>query len=197
MIFVTALVILVVPYPGSLSVQITRVVSGAMAGGFGVGLLSEVPLILLAAGVVMALGVAWGTRAPQRLVATVTAAAVPVAYVMSEGIKLAVAQPRPCAVWEVAGECAPAGDWSFPSNHATVAFGAVVVIAVATRSALLTACAALAAIVVAFGRLAEGAHYLHDVATAAVLASLVVGGVALLAHRLARGSARDTPDRRA
>lgn len=179
---------MLLPIPGSLSVQLTRAASRAFSGAPGIELLSELPLALLAAAVAAVVGRAWWERSPRRVAATAAAIGVVFGYLASEGLKIAVGQPRPCARWSLAGDCPPAGDWSFPSNHATLAFGAVVVIAVTTRS-VWAACAALAlAVVVAAGRVLEGSHYLHDVAAGAALGILAVGGVALLATVVQRGA---------
>lgn len=183
-----AVTLLLLPFAGSLSVRVTRVASRAFAGAPGIQLLSEIPLVLLAVAVAATVGHAWWARSPHRVVATAAAIGVGVGYLASEGLKVAVGQPRPCARWSLAGDCPPAGDWSFPSNHATLAFGSAVVLAVAIRSTR-AACAALAlAVVVAAGRVLEGSHYLHDVAAGAALGILAVGGIVLLATVVQRGA---------
>lgn len=95
------------------------------------------------------------------------------AYVLSEGGKLLFAQARPCSVWQIAGECPPPGDWSLPSNHATLAFGAAAVIAVIVGRSWLTWSAIALASLVAVGRVAQGVHYVHDVALGAILGVVV------------------------
>lgn len=172
--------LLVLPFPGSLSVQVTRAAALTFGGTPGIELVSELPLVALAVAAAAAVSHALWTRPPRRLVAMSAAIGVFLAYSASEGLKLAAAQPRPCAVWNLAGDCPPAGDWSFPSNHATLAFAAVVVIAVTTRSVGLACVATLLAVVVAAGRVLEGFHYLHDVAAGAAVGILTVG-VAVLA----------------
>lgn len=97
------------------------------------------------------------------------AVGVALAYLLSENLKLLIAQPRPCQLWSLPGQCPPYGDWSLPSNHATLAFGAVWVIALATRRAGITWLALSAAALVALGRIMQGAHYVHDVALGAIL----------------------------
>ncbi|MDV9201508.1 phosphatase PAP2 family protein, partial [Streptomyces sp. Wh19] len=56
------------------------------------------------------------------------------AYAVSEAVKLVVDEERPCralhGIAETAAECPPPGDWSFPSNHATLAVGLAVGLAV-------------------------------------------------------------------
>ncbi|MGW0364963.1 phosphatase PAP2 family protein [Streptomyces sp. NPDC002990] len=106
--------------------------------------------------------------------------ATAVAYVVSELVKSAVDEERPCRA--VAGAaaplipCPPFGDWSLPSNHAAIAGAAAVALAMAVRRlALLTVPLAL---LMAFSRVFVGVHYPHDVATGlllgASLAALVV-----------------------
>lgn len=93
------------------------------------------------------------------------------AYLVSEAVKLVVDEERPCralpgvVTWVA---CPPAGDWSFPSNHASVA-GALAggLVLVASRFAVP---AVLAAAVVAALRVVTGVHYPHD-----VLAGLLLG----------------------
>ncbi|MGW5131025.1 phosphatase PAP2 family protein [Streptomyces sp. NPDC004135] len=106
-------------------------------------------------------------------------------YVCSELLKSVVTQERPCRA--VAGAaaslaaCPPHGDWSFPSNHATIAGGSAVALAL-VRRALLWLTAPLA-LLMAFSRVFVGVHYPHD-----VLAGLVLGAlVALVAVRLGTG----------
>jgi undecaprenyl-diphosphatase len=107
-----------------------------------------------------------------------------VAYVCSEVLKSAVAEERPCRA--VAGAaaslaaCPPHGDWSFPSNHATIAGAAAVSLAV-VRRALLWLTAPLA-LLMAFSRVFVGVHYPHDVIAGLALGTLV----ALVAVRLGR-----------
>lgn len=120
-------------------------------------------------------------------IAALAPVATAVAYVCSEALKSAVTQERPCRA--VAGaaaslaECPPHGDWSFPSNHATIAGAAAVALAL-VRRALLWLTAPLA-LLMAFSRVFVGVHYPHD-----VLAGLVLGTlVALVAVRLGRGPA--------
>ncbi|MDQ1205729.1 membrane-associated phospholipid phosphatase [Microbacterium sp. SORGH_AS 862] len=76
-----------------------------------------------------------------------------------------------------------AADFSLPSNHAALAFAAVVVIAVATRGGWLTLAALLFAFVVAIARMLEGAHYLHDAAAGALIGLPVPAIMAWAARR--------------
>ncbi len=120
-------------------------------------------------------------------IAVLAPLATAVAYVGSELLKSLVEQERPCRA--VAGAaaslaaCPPHGDWSFPSNHATIA-GASAAGLVLVRRALVALTAPLA-LLLAFSRVFVGVHYPHD-----VVAGLLLGaGVALIAVRLATGPA--------
>jgi membrane-associated phospholipid phosphatase len=107
-----------------------------------------------------------------------------VAYVCSELLKSAVDEERPCRA--VSGaltsivECPAYGDWSFPSNHSTIAGAAAVGLALAwPRIAALTL---PMAVLMAFSRVFVGVHYPHD-----VLVGLLLGAaLAFLLVRLAR-----------
>lgn len=118
-----------------------------------------------------------------------TAALAPLAtaaaYVCSEVLKSAVTEERPCRAVAAAAvplaECPPHGDWSFPSNHATIAGASAVALTLARRTLVwLTAPLAL---LMAFSRVFVGVHYPHD-----VIAGLGLGAlVALVAVRLGAG----------
>ncbi|MHC9045663.1 phosphatase PAP2 family protein [Microbacterium saperdae] len=187
-----ALLVLVVPVPGSLSVVVTRSLAGLGAGFSHIDLVSEVGLAALALATAGAIVLTWLGHPERRLATGVAAFGVVVAYAASEGAKLLFAQARPCSRWATAGACPPAGDWSLPSNHATLAFSAVVVIAVAAgRSSIVWTAAALAAAVAA-GRVAQGVHYLHDVALGAVFGLLIPTALVAIALTIARRAERRT-----
>jgi undecaprenyl-diphosphatase len=189
---VIALLVLVVPVPGSLSVVTTRALAGVGAGFSHIDLVSEVGLVALALATVGAIVLSWLRHPERRLATSVAAFGVVVAYAASEGAKLLFAQARPCARWAIAGECPPAGDWSLPSNHATLAFGAVTVIALAAgRSWMVWTAAALAALVAA-GRVAQGVHYLHDVALGAVFGLVIPTVLVVITLALPRRAQRQT-----
>lgn len=145
-------------------------------------------VVLLAA--VAAAGLA-GRRRPGAVVlvtAVLGVAASAGAYLVSEGLKGVVRQPRGC--WELArvADCPPAGDWSFPSNHTTVAVALAVTVALTAAAAGMrwaTAPAVLLAVVVAGARVAQGAHLPHDVLAGALLGA----GVVLAVVPLLRGPA--------
>ncbi|MFC9429219.1 phosphatase PAP2 family protein [Streptomyces sp. NPDC056987] len=95
------------------------------------------------------------------------------AYVCSELSKSVIQEDRPCRT--VTGSvslipCPPVGDWSFPSNHATIAGAAAIALVVARP--VLAYLTVPMALLMAFSRVFVGVHYPHDVAV-----GLVVGGV--------------------
>lgn len=187
-----AVLVLALPVPGSLSVLGTRGLHSAAAGMPGIELISEVGLMLLATITAVTLGRAWWTRRDRRPQLVMAAVGVVIAYLLSEGAKLVFAQARPCAVWTIATECPPPGDWSLPSNHATLAFGAAAAIALTVgRSWLMWSAMALAA-VVAVARVAQGVHYLHDIALGAALGVFVPIVLVALSERSRRSSSGGT-----
>lgn len=120
--------------------------------------------------------------------AAVTALAVPVVVVAAYGIdsllKSAVRESRPCRSLRVVTleACPASGDWSFPSNHATIAAAAAVALFFVSRR--LGAVAAVAALAMALSRVWVGVHYPHDVvAGLAVGALLALGAMTLLRRR--------------
>jgi membrane-associated phospholipid phosphatase len=108
-------------------------------------------------------------------IAALAPLATAVAYVCSEVLKSGFTEERPCrAVASAASSlsaCPPPGDWSFPSNHATIAGAAAVALAL-TRRALLWLTAPLA-LLMAFSRVFVGVHYPHDVAAGLALGAVV------------------------
>lgn len=113
--------------------------------------------------------------------------AVVSAYLVSEVSKSYIQEERPCRA--VAGAvhiaaCPSPGDWSFPSNHATIAAAAAAAIVVAWR-ALAPVVLPLAALM-AFSRVFVGVHYPHDVAAGFLVGVVVAPVVALLLVRVLR-----------
>ncbi|WP_242894942.1 phosphatase PAP2 family protein [Actinomadura litoris] len=108
------------------------------------------------------------------------------AYLVSEVSKGYLREERPCRA--VAGAvhiaaCPAPGDWSFPSNHATIAAGSAAALVVAWRATapLVLPLAAL----MAFSRVFVGVHYPHDVAAGFAVGCVVAPVVALLLVRVA------------
>ncbi|MGY0060665.1 phosphatase PAP2 family protein [Streptomyces sp. LZ34] len=166
---------------GGASVAVYRAVNGAVGNAPSwVGALVD----LVADGLLVVLGLllAWaGWAAVRRRSARDVAGVVligvgtVVAYAVSEALKLVVDEERPCRAVrgaEVLADCPVAGDWSFPSNHATLAAGLAVGLAM-VRPRLAAVALPLGA-VVAVARVAAGVHYPHDVLAGAALGAAVV-----------------------
>ncbi|MEV6082979.1 phosphatase PAP2 family protein [Streptomyces parvulus] len=111
-------------------------------------------------------------------IAVLAPLATAVAYVCSELLKSVVEEERPCRA--VAGavsslaQCPPTGDWSFPSNHATIAGGAAAALALVRWTAVRVTVPL--ALLMAFSRVFVGVHYPHD-----VVAGLLLGAVVAVA----------------
>ncbi|GAA2592859.1 phosphatase PAP2 family protein [Actinomadura fulvescens] len=111
--------------------------------------------------------------------------AVVAAYLVSEVSKTFLEEERPCrAVPDAASiaACPAPGDWSFPSNHATIAAASAAVIVVAWRS--MAAVVLPLAALMAFSRVFVGVHYPHDVAAGFLLGVTVAPVVVLVLARL-------------
>ncbi|MGC9442120.1 phosphatase PAP2 family protein [Streptomyces sp. WG5] len=118
-------------------------------------------------------------------IAVLAPVATAVAYVCSELLKSGFTQERPCRAVAAAvpslAECPPTGDWSFPSNHATIAGGSAVALAMIRRAVVwLTAPLAL---LMAFSRVFVGVHYPHDVAAGLLLGAVVAATAVRLGTR--------------
>jgi undecaprenyl-diphosphatase len=192
---VLAAVALLLPFPGSLSVVVSRWAMTETAALPAVDLLSTGAVGALALATAAAALHAWRAHRDRLPLVIGASLGVGVAYALSEGMKVVLAQGRPCARWDGAAHCPPAGDWSLPSNHATVAFAALVVIGLATRSASATWVAGGLGVLAATGRVLEGVHYLHDVALGALLGMVVAAGAAAAAGRVHRLLSRGEPGR--
>lgn len=155
---------------------------------------------------IVALAVLWllvfwrARRAPARSMAVVLVGAVGVvaAYGLSEWAKTVVDAERPCRRFPdlriIAHRCPPTGDWSFPSNHATIA-GAFVT-AVLFASWRLGLWALPVALLVAFSRVFVGVHYPHDVAAGLAVGAVVTAAMVVALARPATTvmvSLRDRP----
>ena len=160
LVSLTCILALSSPWPGSLSVVVTEALASGFSASFG-DVLSTIPLLLLAAAVAVTVIHAWLRERTRRPALIGGVIGVVVALGSSEGLKALFQQPRPCTAWNLPTQCPPTGDWSLPSNHATLACAAVVVIAIATRSVLATVLAVVAALLVSVGRMIEGMHYLR------------------------------------
>ncbi|MHA7133324.1 phosphatase PAP2 family protein [Oerskovia turbata] len=186
------------------STEIYLAVTARTADLPGVELVSEIGVITLALLWLLAAWQARGAGLSAVATAIVGGGAAVVAYVTSEVAKTIVQQPRGC--WDLIeiAHCPEAGDWSFPSNHTTIAFAlgtAVVLTALATgrpRASLGTTTAlkfrrarrlppyramvvapVVLAVVTGAARLVQGVHFPHDVLAGAVVGVCVVVAVVL------------------
>ncbi|MFE5589386.1 phosphatase PAP2 family protein [Streptomyces sp. NPDC056549] len=139
--------------------------------------------------------VAWWRARDQGPEPAVRALAVPLitvaAFAVSSLLKLLVREARPCQSLHVTvlEACPAPGDWSFPSNHATLAAAAAVALLFVSRR--LGAVALVAAVLMTLSRVWVGAHYPHD-----ALAGFLLGtAVALLATWTVRRAPDSLPER--
>lgn len=147
------------------------------------GAVAEAGILALIA---LALVLTWRARstgAASLARALVAGGGVIAAYLTSEILKLLLTQPRPCATLavNVLAECPGPGDWSLPSNHATIA--AALATAVALIAPSWTAPAVLTAVLVAAARVGTGVHYPHDVLTGLALGAAVVAVTVIILDR--------------
>ncbi|MET8282638.1 phosphatase PAP2 family protein [Micromonospora sp. NPDC005174] len=120
------------------------------------------------------------------------------AYGSSEFLKTVVDEDRPCRTVGraiIAGACPPPGDYSFPSNHATLAGALAITTLLLSRRLGLFALPL--AVLAAFSRVFVGVHYPHDVAVGLLLGALVaLVATPLLARPVAEALRRRTDARR-
>ncbi|MFJ5233819.1 phosphatase PAP2 family protein [Kitasatospora sp. NPDC088391] len=133
---------------------------------------------------------AWWRARGEAAAAMARALAAPVvvvvAYLVNSGLKSVVEEVRPCRQLPdtvTVETCPGATDWSFPSNHAVIAFAAAAALWIADRR--LGRIAALAAVLMGASRVWVGAHYPHDVLAGALVGVLVAVPLTLLAARAA------------
>lgn len=130
------------------------------ASGMGSGV-----VIFLAAMVLLLLG-----KKEWRMAGILLLAGLTASYYMSDAIKGLVARPRPYMSLAGVRLLEGAGNFSFPSTHATQAFMAAMVLSgYFGRYAIFFALAAI----VAFSRVYLGVHYVSDVVAGAVLGMLI------------------------
>ena len=135
---------------------------------------TEAVLVVFAA---LLLGAWWRARREDTramTLALLAPAATVAAYVISELFKNLVAEDRPCRVLRgvsALADCPPYGDWSFPSNHATLAAAAAGLVIAWRRTAPYVL---VAAALGAFSRVFVGVHYPHDVIAGCLLGAAVV-----------------------
>ncbi len=105
------------------------------------------------------------------------------AYAISETAKGWKAVGRPCRLVPAAPPIAPCpevGDWSFPSNHATIA-GAVAV-AVLWSTLRLGMAVLVVAAAAAASRVVVGVHFPHDVVAGFLLGAVVAAALPTIAR---------------
>ncbi|GAA1292671.1 phosphatase PAP2 family protein [Saccharothrix xinjiangensis] len=105
------------------------------------------------------------------------------AYLLSEAVKLAWQQDRPCRALGEVGTiitCPDLGDWSFPSNHSTIAGASAMAILWSSRA--LGALALATAVLAAASRVLVGVHYPHDVVVGLLFGAAVATAIPLLAR---------------
>ncbi|MGI5200458.1 phosphatase PAP2 family protein [Spirillospora sp. CA-108201] len=154
-------------------------------------ILDDVIAVYSAAGLALfavAMAAAWwlARRADCGTMARALAAPLVVvaAYGVNTMVKGVVHETRPCRA--IPGSfalesCPPASDWSFPSNHAVIAFAAATALWAVNR--WLGAAGMAAAVVMAASRVWVGVHYPHDVAAGAVVGLVLAAPLTVAAAR--------------
>ena len=152
--------------------DVTRDLPGGAQDVVELGASRGLLLLVLAFGVVVAW--TWIRRPGRRFLAAAAAAGVVLAYAISEAVKLLVHEQRPCRTLATDPilACPATGDWSWPSNHATI--GAALAAACIVLLPRAWVWAVPVALVVAASRVLAGVHYPHDVVAGLVLGSAVV-----------------------
>ncbi|GHG49863.1 phosphatase PAP2 family protein [Streptomyces griseocarneus] len=107
-----------------------------------------------------------------------------VVYGVDLALKALVREERPCR--SIPGSftlesCPASGDWSFPSNHAVIAFAAAAALWLVDRR--LGALAVPAAVAMAASRVWIGVHYPHDVALGALVGIALAAPLTVFATR--------------
>ncbi|MFJ3407514.1 phosphatase PAP2 family protein [Promicromonospora sp. NPDC090134] len=136
-------------------------------------------LVAITAGLVL---LTWFRDRPRFWLLAAAGVGAVAAYGTSEVVKLLVTEERPCRAVDVATvlACPAPGDWSWPSNHSTIA-GALAVACLLAAPRLSPLVVPLA-VAVAGARVAAGVHYVHDVACGLALGVLVTCLVGLTVH---------------
>jgi undecaprenyl-diphosphatase len=155
-----------------------RIVESAAESPEAVRVLVDIATDAVAVGLAAMFVVAWWrarTGPPLQLArALLVPVATVLAYLLSEAAKELWQEDRPCrtlgALATIAA-CPEYGDWSFPSNHATVAGAAAV--ALSWSGARLGFFAVGVALFAAASRVVVGVHYPHDVIAGLILGAMV------------------------
>jgi undecaprenyl-diphosphatase len=176
-----ALTLLAWPARESLFESVAGAATGSPWAGLA-GLVADKGLLVLVAITACLVLFTWLRDRPRFGLLAAAGVGTVAAYAVSEAVKLMVTEERPCRVVDVATvlPCPAPGDWSWPSNHSTIAGAlAVACLLVAPRLWPLVVPPALA---VAGARVAAGVHYVHDVASGLALGVAVTCLVALAVH---------------
>lgn len=179
-----------------LGVSLTAMFAGESAGStkiylavarwelFDLGhVVSETALLsLVAAWAVTAVMLVWRKKVESLLRLIAGGAGSVLAYALSEVLKRAFTQTRPCTTQDVLAACPPAENWSYPSNHTVIAAAlAISMILSVPVSAVFTVPLAFCA---GAARVVAGHHYPHDVVAGVVLGISVTAAVVLVAAPL-------------
>ncbi|WP_152193054.1 phosphatase PAP2 family protein [Georgenia satyanarayanai] len=123
----------------------------------------------------------WRLRRARERIATAVASGVGVllAYGTSEALKVVLARERPCRAVLPDPQCPGAGNWSFPSNHSTIAFSLATALVLLSASAWAWS-AYLAAIATAASRVVDGVHLPHDTLAGAALGICTTAALSIL-----------------
>jgi membrane-associated phospholipid phosphatase len=169
--------------------------AGSPLAGFA-GLVAERGLLVLVAAVAALALYRWLRDRPGFGLLAAAGSGTVAAYATSELVKLAVTEERPCRTIDVATvlACPAPGDWSWPSNHSTIA-GALAVACLLVVPRLWPVVVPLA-LAVAGARVAAGVHYVHDVASGLALGTAVTCLVALAVHAAVQRFTRRSTSRR-
>lgn len=147
--------------------------------------LTEAGVVLLGGLILLNLWRTRGLDSRTRASALLVLPATVLAYLVSEMAKAIITAPRPChALTDVAPltQCPPLGDWSFPSNHATISGAAATALLISWRH-WPGALAVLLGALTAFTRVFLGVHYPHDVIAGFLLGAVVTTIVVRVAAR--------------
>ncbi|WP_129789879.1 phosphatase PAP2 family protein [Promicromonospora panici] len=160
------------------------------------GLVADKGLLALVAITACLVLFTWLRDRPRFWLLAAAGAGTVAAYAVSEAVKLVVTEERPCRVVDVATvlACPVPGDWSWPSNHSTIA-GALTVACLLVAPRLWPAVVPLA-LVIAGARVAAGVHYMHDVASGLALGVLIACLVGLAVHAVVQRFTRRSTSRR-
>lgn len=111
-----------------------------------------------------------------------------VSYGSSTLLKAAFSQQRPCHDLFPDPLCPAPDSWSFPSNHATIAFALATAAAVVLAGRWWGWIVFTVALVIAVSRVVDGVHFPHDVAAGAALGVCTTMACALLLRQPVRSA---------